>query len=126
MGPSPMVKGGEGERQWRKHGGSKRSSSWFLEPMAKSWPDGRKVHVTVDEKTPEVRAVDVTSGAIGDAPVLPDLLSQIALQEKIACVTADGAYDTGGCHCQRCGSDYTAPKKCLFMDTHHRRCQGVP
>jgi len=45
-----------------------------------------------------VVAVEVTSSAIGDAPVLPDLLDQISPQEKIARVTADGAYDTRACH----------------------------
>lgn len=68
-----------------KHGGSKR----------RIW---RKIHIAVDEQTLEIRAVEVTSGAIGDATVLPDLLSQIAPQEEIACVTADGAYDTRACH----------------------------
>ena len=76
---------GEGEWQRRKHGGSRR----------RIW---RKIHIAVDEQTLEIRAVEVTSSAIGDAPVLPDLLNQIAPQEKIACVTADGAYDTRACH----------------------------
>ena len=35
---------------------------------------------------------------IGDAPVLPDLLSQIPAGEEIGSVTADGAYDTSKCH----------------------------
>ena len=34
----------------------------------------------------------------GDAPILPDLLSQIPPEEEIASVTADGAYDTRKCH----------------------------
>lgn len=76
---------GEGEWQRRKHGGSKR----------RIW---RKIHIAVDEQTLEIRALEVTSSAIGDAPVLPDLLDQIAPQEKIARVTADGAYDTRSCH----------------------------
>jgi len=46
----------------------------------------------------EIRAVEVTSSAIGDAPILPDLLNQISPDEKITCVTADGAYDTRACH----------------------------
>ncbi|WP_407644058.1 transposase [Falsigemmobacter faecalis] len=76
---------GEGEWRRRKHGGSKR----------RIW---RRIHITVDEKTLEIRAIGITSGAIGDAPVLPDLLSQIAPQEEIAPVTADGACDTRACH----------------------------
>ena len=34
----------------------------------------------------------------GDSPVLPDLLDQIPEGEDIGTVTADGAYDTRGCH----------------------------
>lgn len=33
-----------------------------------------------------------------DAPMLPDLLSQISSDEDIGSVTADGAYDTRKCH----------------------------
>lgn len=58
----------------------------------------RKIHIAVDEQTLEIRALEVTSSAIGDTPVLPDLLDQIASQEKIARVAADGAYDTRACH----------------------------
>ena len=35
---------------------------------------------------------------IGDAPMLPELLSQIPPDQEIASVTADGAYDTRKCH----------------------------
>ena len=35
---------------------------------------------------------------IGDAPVLPDLLSQIPEGQEIGSVTADGAYDTRKCY----------------------------
>jgi len=54
----------EGEVEWnaRKHGGPKR----------RVW---RKLHLGIDEKTLEVRAVEVTGSHIGDAPVLPDLLN---------------------------------------------------
>ena len=84
-------------RHARKHGGSKR----------RVW---RKVHLGIDEKTLEVRAVEseqanaissrepANGSHIGDAPVLPDLLSQIPAEEEIASVTADGAYDTRKCH----------------------------
>ena len=46
----------------------------------------------------EVRAVEVTSSDIGDAPMLPELLAQIPADQEIASVTADGAYDTRKCH----------------------------
>jgi hypothetical protein len=49
-------------------------------------------HLGIDEETPEIRAVEVTGRHIGDAPVLPDLLSQIPAGEEIGSVTADGAY----------------------------------
>ena len=46
----------------------------------------------------EIRAVEITGSHIGDAPVLPDLLSQIPENQEIGSVTADGAYDTRKCH----------------------------
>ena len=76
---------GEGEWNARKHGGSKR----------RLW---RKIHIGIDEKTLEIRAIEATSSSIGDAPVLPDLLNQIPPDEEIGSVAADGAYDTRKCH----------------------------
>lgn len=57
-----------------------------------------QIHLGIDEETLEIRAVEITGSHIGDAPVLPDLLSQIPADEEIASVTADGAYDTRKCH----------------------------
>ncbi|WP_370207924.1 IS5 family transposase [Pararhodobacter marinus] len=76
---------GEGEWHTRKHGGSKR----------RVW---RKIHLGIDEQTLEIRAVEVTSSNVGDAPMLPDLLAQLPLDQEIATVTADSAYDTRACH----------------------------
>ncbi|GLK65227.1 IS5-like element ISPko3 family transposase [Paracoccus kondratievae] len=76
---------GEGEWNARKHGGPKR----------RIW---RKVHLGIDEKTLEIRAVEFTSSDVGDAPMLPELLDQIPPDQEIASVTADGAYDTRKCH----------------------------
>ena len=76
---------GEGEWNARKHGGSKR----------RLW---RKIHIGIDEKTLEIRAIEVTSSSIGDAPMLSDLLSQIPSDQELGSVTADGAYDTCKCH----------------------------
>lgn len=76
---------GEGEWNARKHGGSKR----------RIW---RKIHLGIDEQTLEVRAIEVTTSDIGDAPMLPELLGQIAPHHEVASVTADGAYDTRKCH----------------------------
>ncbi|MCE8421290.1 IS5 family transposase [Rhodovulum sulfidophilum] len=76
---------GEGEWHARKHGGPKR----------RVW---RKIHLGVDEEILEIRAVEITGSHIGDAPVLPDLLSQISEGQEIGSVTADGACDTRKCH----------------------------
>jgi hypothetical protein len=48
--------------------------------------------------TLEIRAIEITGSRIGDAPVLPDLLGQVADNQCIGIVTADGAYDTRACH----------------------------
>jgi hypothetical protein len=42
--------------------------------------------------------MEVTDNSIGDAPILPGLLDQIAADERIASVSGDGAYDTKDCH----------------------------
>ena len=62
------------------------------------WLTWRKVHLGIDEETLEVRAVAVTSSDMGDAPMLPELLSQIPPDQEIVSVTADGACDTRKCH----------------------------
>ena len=91
---------GEGEWNARKHGGAKRRVL-------------RKLHLGIDEQTLEIRAVEVTSSDIGDAPMLPDLLSQIPPDEEIASVTADGAYDTRKCHdaIAECGAHVVIPPR---------------
>ena len=61
---------GEGEWNARKHGGSKR----------RLW---RKIHIGIDEKTLEIRAIEVTSSSIGDAPILTDLLNRILPDQEI-------------------------------------------
>jgi len=76
---------GEGEWNARKHGGPKR----------RIW---RKIHIGNDEETLEVRAIEVTTSNVGDAPMLPELLNQIPTDQEIGSVTADGAYDTRKCH----------------------------
>jgi len=76
---------GEGEWNARKHGGPKRRIS-------------RKIHIGIDEETLEIRAVEVTTSNVGDAPILPELLNQIPADQSIGSVTADGAYDTRKCH----------------------------
>ena len=88
IGPRTMASGikvrGEGEWHARKHGGARR----------RVW---RKVHLAVDEATLEVRAVEFTDSTVGDAPMLPGLLSQSPQGERIASVTADGVHDGRAC-----------------------------
>lgn len=76
---------GEGEWKTKKHGAECR----------RQW---RKVHPGIDATTLEIRVMEVTDNSIGDAPVLPDILSQIPVDEPIADVSGDGAYDTKACH----------------------------
>lgn len=76
---------GEGEWKRRTHGAEYR----------RQW---RKVHLAIDAQTLEIRAIEVTDNTIGDPPMLPELLAQIPADEPIGSVSADGAYDTRGCH----------------------------
>jgi len=76
---------GDGEWKRKKHGVEHR----------RQW---RKVHLAIDADTFEIRAVEVTDNSIGDAPMLPQLLSQIPEDESIESVRGDGAYDTKECH----------------------------
>ncbi|WP_188758860.1 IS5 family transposase, partial [Allosediminivita pacifica] len=91
---------GEGEWHARKHGGAKR----------RLW---RKIHIGVDEQTLEIRALEITGSNVGDAPMLPELLSQIPPDVEIGSVTADGAYDTRKCHdaVADCGAHAVIPPR---------------
>jgi hypothetical protein len=76
---------GEGEWKTRKHSASQR----------RQWC---KVHIGIDAGTLDIRAIEATTNAAGDAPTLPDLLAQIPEEERIVSVGGDGAYDTNDCH----------------------------
>ena len=76
---------GEGEWKTKKHGADYRRQ-WM------------KVHLAIDAESLEVRAIEVTTNDVGDAPMLPELLNQIPVDEVIKSVSADGAYDTKNCH----------------------------
>ncbi len=76
---------GEGDWKTKKHGADYR----------RQW---RKVHLGIDASTLEIRTMEVTDNSIDDAPVLPALLDQISVDERIASVSDDGAYDTKDCH----------------------------
>ena len=67
----------------RQHGVGKR----------RTW---RKVHLAVDETTQDIIGIAVTTTAWGDSEILPGLLDQI--EGEIAQVSADGAYNSHGCH----------------------------
>lgn len=75
---------GEGEWMTRKHGVEYR----------RQW---RKAHFGIDVFTLEIHAMEVNGNSIGGA-VLPALLDQIPVEEKIASVSGDGANDTKDCH----------------------------
>lgn len=93
---------GEGEWNARKHGGPKR----------RLW---RKIHIGIDEQTLEIRAIEVTSSSIGDAPMLPDLLNQISPGQEIGSVTGDGAYDTRKANCVTVALDDLAHDRHEFI-----------
>ena len=62
---------GEGEWKTKKHGAEYR----------RQW---RKAHLGFNATTLEIRTIEVTDNATGDAPMLPWLLDQIAQSEAIA------------------------------------------
>ena len=57
----------------------------------------RKLHIGIDAKTLQIRAVQLTTNNVSDSQVLGDLLDQIPLDEQIDSVYTDGAYDTKQC-----------------------------
>ena len=81
---------GEGEWKRKKHGPKYR----------RQW---RKLHIGIDAKTLQIRAVQLTTNDVSDSQVLEDLLAQIPLHERIDSVYTDGAYDIK--HCRQVISD---------------------
>ena len=75
---------GEGEWKRKKHQPEYR----------RQW---RKLHIGIDSKTLQIRAVQLTTNNVSDSQVLVDLLDQIPLNEHIDSVYTDGAYDTKQC-----------------------------
>ncbi|OCA07857.1 transposase, partial [Acinetobacter pittii] len=75
---------GEGEWKRKKHGPEYR----------RQW---RKLHIGIDAKTLQIRAVQLTTNNVSDSQVLGDLLNQIPQDERINSVYTDGAYDTKQC-----------------------------
>ncbi|MER2624180.1 MAG: IS5 family transposase [Accumulibacter sp.] len=74
---------GEGEWKVRQHGVGKR----------RTW---RKIHLAVDETSKDIIGIEVTTTAWGDSEILPGLLDQV--EGEVSQVSADGAYDSHGCH----------------------------
>lgn len=74
---------GEGEWKVRKHGYSKR----------RTW---RKVHIGMCVETHQIIVAAMTSNDVSDESIMPDLLDQI--EEPIATVRGDGAYDVTECY----------------------------
>ena len=75
---------GEGEWKRKKHQPEYRHQ----------W---RKLHISIDAKTLQIRAVQLTTNNVSDSQVLGDLLDQIPSDEQIDSVYTDGAYDTKQC-----------------------------
>ena len=75
---------GEGEWKRKKHQPEHR----------RQW---RNLHIGIDAKTLQIRAVQLTTNNVSDSQVLGDLLDQIPLDEQIDSVYTDGAYDTKQC-----------------------------
>ena len=57
----------------------------------------RKLHIGIDGKNLQIRAVQLMTNNVSDSQVLGDLLDQIPLEEQIDSVYTDGAYDTKRC-----------------------------
>jgi hypothetical protein len=74
---------GEGEWKVKKHGAEYR----------RAW---RKVHLAIDAKTLDIRAVEMTDHRQGDAAQMEELLSQLDPDVPLGSVSGDGAYDTRG------------------------------
>ena len=61
---------GEGEWKRKKHGAEYR----------RQW---RKLHIGIDAKTLQIRAIQLTTNNVSDSQVLGDLLNQIPQDERI-------------------------------------------
>ena len=80
-GGSDHSPGGPSSCRTRKHGGSKRQV----------W---RRIHIGIDERTLQIRAANLTTSDVGEAPMLPERLDQIPPDQEIGSVNADGASNT--------------------------------
>ena len=74
----------KGEWKRKKHGPEYR----------RQW---RKLHMGIDAKILQIRAVQLTTNNVSDSQVPSDLLNQIPQDEQIDSVYTDAAYDTKQC-----------------------------
>jgi len=72
------------------------------------------VHLGIAAETLDIRTIEVTTNAIGDALTLPVLLAQILQDEQLLSVGGDGAYDTRTCHAviAERGAEAVIPVRC--------------
>ena len=79
----------------------------------------RKLHIGIDAKTIQIRAVQLITNNVSDSQVLGDLLDQIPNNERIDSVYTNGAYDTKEC-CQvivdRQAQQLYTQKKCKALE----------
>ena len=96
---------GEGEWKRKKHQPEYR----------RQW---RKLHIGIDAKTLQIRAVQLTTNNVSDSQVLGDLLNQIPFDEQIDSVYTDGAYDTKQCRQVIATCNYSTQKKCKALERY--------
>ena len=58
----------------------------------------RKLHIAIDAKKLQIRAICVTSNNVSDAAVIRYLLQQLPADEQLENLTGDGACDTQPVH----------------------------
>ena len=85
----------------------------------------RKLHIGIDAKTLQIRAVQLTTNNVSDSQVLGDLLNQIPQDEQIDSVYTDGAYDTKQCRQVICRSASACGDSTLEKMRNHGKIQRV-
>ena len=64
------------------------------EHRAQSRHQSRKIQLTMEAATSDIRAEEFTPNRASDSPLLAELLEQIPEKEPIGTLTVDGAYET--------------------------------
>jgi hypothetical protein len=98
---------GEGEWKRKKHGAEYR----------REW---RKVHLGIDAQTLEIRAIEVTSNAIGDAPIPPTSSSKASVRRRLRHARLPGRHRRTASD----GGDPAAPERQPFEEVESGL--GVP